>query len=143
MRMHIRDFQESDRSDLVALWETCALTRPWNAPDADIDRCLNARDATILVGIVNDKLIASVMAGIDGHRGWVYYLAVSPDVRQRGRGREMMAEAELWLKARGAPKVQLMVRGGNGGAAAFYEALGFDLQDVVVLGKWIAPVETV
>jgi len=124
---------------LIALWETCALTRPWNDPNTDIDRIQVSRDATILIGTVDDAVVASVMVGHDGHRGWVYYLAVHPDRYARGHGREMMAEAELWLTARGAPKVQLMVRGGNEAATAFYRALGYEGQDVTVLGKWLKP----
>ena len=139
MALHIRDFREADRAALIALWEACALTRPWNDPDADVDRAVTSRDATILVGTVDGVVVASVMAGHDGHRGWIYYLAVSPDRKARGHGREMMAEAELWLKARGAPKVQLMVRQGNETAAAFYTTLGYERQDVTVLGKWLTP----
>ncbi len=105
----------------------------------DVDRAVTSRDATILIGTVNDDAIASVMVGHDGHRGWIYYLAVSPDRQTRGHGREMMAEAELWLTARGAPKVQLMVRSENQGAAAFYTALGYESQHVAVLGKWLNP----
>jgi ribosomal protein S18 acetylase RimI-like enzyme len=139
MAMHIREFLEADRVALITLWEACALTRPWNAPNADVDRAVTSRDATILVGTVDDVVVASVMAGHDGHRGWIYYLAVSPERQGRGHGREMMAEAELWLTARGAPKVQLMVREGNETAAAFYTALGYERQDVTVLGKWLTP----
>ena len=139
MALHIRDFREADRAALIALWETCGLTRPWNDPDADIDRIQVSRDATILIGTVDDAVVASVMVGHDGHRGWIYYLAVRPDRQARGHGREMMAEAELWLTARGAPKVQLMVRQENEDAADFYSALGYERQDVTVLGKWLTP----
>tara|TARA_R110001606_G_scaffold181323_1_gene328034 strand:+ start:250 stop:684 length:435 start_codon:yes stop_codon:yes gene_type:complete len=137
MALHIRDFREPDRAALIALWETCALTRPWNDPNTDLDRAVTARDAALLVGTWNEGVVASIMVGHDGHRGWIYYLAVSPDRQGRGHGREMMAEAELWLEARGAPKVQLMVRDGNEIAAAFYQALGYERQDVAVFGKWL------
>tara|TARA_R110002110_G_scaffold68080_4_gene184712 strand:+ start:12474 stop:12926 length:453 start_codon:yes stop_codon:yes gene_type:complete len=139
MAMHIRSFRETDRPALIALWDACALTRPWNDPGKDIDLCLSSREATLLVGTKSDQVIASVMAGSDGHRGWIYYLAVSPDLQERGHGREMMAEAELWLTGRGVPKVQLMVRTGNAQASDFYTALGYQSQEVTVLGKWIAP----
>ncbi|MBU1286332.1 MAG: GNAT family acetyltransferase [Alphaproteobacteria bacterium] len=139
MALHIREFREADRATLIALWETCGLTRPWNDPDADIDRIQVSRDATILFGTVDDAVVASVMVGHDGHRGWIYYLAVTLDRQARGHGREMMAEAELWLTARGAPKVQLMVRQENEDAADFYSALGYERQDVTVLGKWLTP----
>jgi len=137
MTLHIRDFREADRAALIALWGACALIRPWNDPNADIDRAVTSRDAAILVGTVDDLVVAGVMVGHDGHRGWIYYLAVSPDRKARGHGREMMAEAELWLTSRGAPNVQLMVRGENQHAAAFYDALGYERQDVTVLGKWL------
>jgi len=78
MTMHLRDFREADRARLIALWDACGLTRPWNDANNDIDRSMTARDAMILVGLVDDKLVGSVMAGHDGHRGWVYYLAVDP-----------------------------------------------------------------
>jgi len=124
---------------LIALWEACALTRPWNDPNADIDLAMTSRDTTILVGTIDDVVVASVMVGHDGHRGWIYYLAVSPVRQARGHGREMMAEADLWLAARGAPKVQLMVRRENQKASAFYDALGYERQDVTVFGKWLRP----
>ncbi|KCZ97097.1 acetyltransferase [Hyphomonas polymorpha PS728] len=82
-------------------------------------------------------MIGSVMAGHDGHRGWVYYLAVEPAHQGRGAGRELMEEAGLWLASRGAPKIELMVRDGNDRAEKFYEALGFERQDVKVYGKWL------
>tara|TARA_R110002049_G_scaffold293714_1_gene478876 strand:- start:1105 stop:1539 length:435 start_codon:yes stop_codon:yes gene_type:complete len=137
MAMHIRTFREADRTALLALWEACALTRPWNDPGRDVDLCLESRESTLLVGTKDDRLVASVMAGSDGHRGWIYYLAVDPNAQDRGHGREMMAEAELWLAGRGVPKVQLMVRGGNTAATDFYAALGYEAQDVTVMGKWI------
>ena len=135
--MHVRDFRETDRRALTGLWEACGLARPWNDPNADIDRAVAAREATILVGYCGDQLTGSVMAGHDGHRGWVYYLAVDPAHHGRGAGRELMEEAGLWLASRGAPKLELMVRDGNEKAAKFYEALGFKRQQVTVYGKWL------
>ncbi|KCZ90229.1 GNAT family acetyltransferase [Hyphomonas jannaschiana] len=143
MTMHVRDFRETDRPALTALWEACGLTRPWNDPNDDIDRAVSAREATILVGYRGDQLIGSVMAGHDGHRGWVYYLALDPAHQGRGAGRELMEEAGLWLTSRGAPKLELMVRDGNDRAAKFYESIGFERQQVTVYGKWLkAPSES-
>jgi len=139
MTMHVRDFRESDRTALVALWAACGLTRPWNDPNDDIGRAVATRDATILVGHVGDQLVGSVMAGHDGHRGWVYYLAADPAFQGKGLGRELMEEAGLWLLSRGAPKLELMVREGNERAEKFYEALGFERQQVSVYGKWLKP----
>ena len=84
-----------------------------------------------------DGIAASVMVGFDGHRGWVYYLAAAPDHRRRGLGRQMMAAAEVWLRGRGAPKIQLMVRADNDEALGFYDALGLKRQDVVTLGRFL------
>lgn len=137
MALHVRDYRKSDRKALIALWEACGLTRPWNEPGADIDRAVAARESTILIGVLNKELISSVMAGYDGHRGWVYYLAVASGFQKRGYAREMMAEAGLWLAARGAVKIQLMVRDENQDAARLYEALGFERQAVAVYGKWL------
>ena len=137
MTMHVRDFREADRLTLIALWSACGLTRPWNDPNDDFDRSIEAREATILVGHVGDQLAGSVMAGHDGHRGWVYYLAVDLAFQGRGLGRELMEEAGLWLQSRGAPKLELMVREGNESAEKFYEALGFERQQVTVYGKWL------
>jgi ribosomal protein S18 acetylase RimI-like enzyme len=139
MALHIREFREADRAALVALWEACGLLRPWNDPDADVDRAIASRQSTLLVGTLSDRVAASVMVGHDGHRGWIYYLAVCPECQARGHGREMMAEAELWLTARGVPKVQLMVRGDNQPSAAFYSTIGYEPQDVIVMGKWLIP----
>lgn len=125
----------SDREAVIALWQACALTRPWNDPVADFDRAVETATSDILVRHDGDELIASVMVGYDGHRGWVYYLAVHPDQRRRGLGREMMEAAEAWLRERDAPKIQLMVRSDNAAVIDFYEAFGLDRQDVVTLGR--------
>lgn len=126
-----------DREAVVALWRACGLTRPWNDPDGDFALALAAEASVVLVARSNGALAGSVMAGFDGHRGWVYYLAVSPDHRRAGLGRALMAAAEAWLRERGAPKIQLMVRGGNAEALGFYEALGLERQDVVTLGRFL------
>jgi ribosomal protein S18 acetylase RimI-like enzyme len=126
---------EADRDAVIALWQVCGLTRPWNDPGADFRKAMDNATSDILLLTENDTLIAAVMVGYDGHRGWVYYLAVHPGHRRKGLGRRMMAAAEGWLRERGAPKIQLMVRGDNADAIAFYEALGIGRQDVVTLGR--------
>ncbi len=123
--------------ELVALWEECGLTRPWNDPERDARLAIEGATSTILGLRDGDALIASVMTGFDGHRGWVYYLAVAPDRRRAGLGRQLMAAAEAWLRERGAPKLQLMVRTSNEQALGFYEALGLERQDVVTLGRFL------
>ncbi|MBN8849746.1 MULTISPECIES: GNAT family acetyltransferase [unclassified Sphingomonas] len=127
----------ADTAALVALWEACGLTRPWNPPTRDIARALAGPASTILVARRDGAVAGSVMAGHDGHRGWVYYLAVAPDARRAGLGRALMDAAEAWLRERGAPKLQLMVRTGNEEALAFYRALGFVDQPVAVLGRFL------
>ncbi|WP_294092683.1 GNAT family acetyltransferase [Sphingomonas sp.] len=122
---------------MVALWRDCGLTRPWNDPDADFALALANDASVVLVVREGDGIAGSVMAGFDGHRGWVYYLAVAPGHRRGGRGRTLMAAAEAWLRERRAPKIQLMVRGGNAEALCFYEALGLERQDVVTLGRFL------
>jgi ribosomal protein S18 acetylase RimI-like enzyme len=119
----------------IELWHAAGLTRPWNDPSADLQRALDGAASTILAGSEDDTLLATVMVGHDGHRGWVYYLAVHPDARGRGHGRAMMQAAETWLTDRGVPKLNLMVRGDNSLARAFYTALGYTTDDVVVLSR--------
>lgn len=123
---------------VIQLWHDCGLTRPWNDPVRDFDSALASPASAILI-LKDRALAASVMVGFDGHRGWVYYLAVSPDRRREGFGRRLMGEAEQWLKARGAPKIQLMVREDNEAAIGFYEALGLERQKVVTLGRFLDP----
>jgi ribosomal protein S18 acetylase RimI-like enzyme len=122
---------------LVTLWEACGLTRPWNDPQRDARLAIEGATSTILGLRDGDALIASVMVGFDGHRGWVYYLAVAPDRRREGLGRQLMAAAEAWLRDFGAPKLQLMVRTSNEEALGFYEALGLERQGVVTLGRFL------
>ena len=139
----IETARPEDADGVIALWQACSLTRPWNKPAADFHRALDGPASTILLirasGPRNNAagIAASVMVGHDGHRGWIYYLAVAPDHRRRGLGRLMMAAAEDWLRAAGAPKIQLMVRDGNAEAIAFYEALGLARQPVVTLGRFL------
>jgi len=125
----------ADIADLVALWTLCGLTRPWNDPIADARLALATARATLLGARCGGALVGSVMTGFDGHRGWVYYLAVAPDQRGQGTGSALMAAAEGWLREQGSPKVQLMVRGDNISALGFYERIGYARQDVVVLGR--------
>ena len=133
--MKIRTFESVDEAAVVELWRSCDLTRPWNDPVRDIERKVAVADDLFLVGTVDGVVVASVMAGYDGHRGWVNYLAVDPTRRRSGLGRALMAEAEGRLGARGCPKINLQVRTSNPSAIAFYERLGFAVDDAVSLGK--------
>jgi ribosomal protein S18 acetylase RimI-like enzyme len=135
--MRLVESSEHNIDAVVALWERCGLTRPWNDPRQDFLKAQAAADATVILGYEEDMLVASAMVGYDGHRGWVYYLAVEPSRQRQGHGRALMNAAEQWLRARKAPKLQLMVRETNAAAFDFYERLGFERQQVVTLGKWI------
>ncbi|MEH6662818.1 MAG: GNAT family acetyltransferase [Parasphingorhabdus sp.] len=137
--MRISAAKESDIDDVIALWRACDLTRPWNDPAADYRLALANETSAILLAHIEGQLVASVMTGFDGHRGWVYYLAVAPDARKQGLGRKMMEAAEAWLRERDAPKIQLMVRDDNEAAIEFYKALGYELQPVVTIGKRLDP----
>jgi ribosomal protein S18 acetylase RimI-like enzyme len=133
----IEEATAADEAGLIALWDACDLTRPWNPPARDIAFALAGATSAILVARAGEAINGSVMVGHDGHRGWVYYLAVAPDARRAGLGRALMQAAEAWLRERGAPKLQLMVREGNAEALAFYRALGFEHQRVAVLGRFL------
>lgn len=133
--IEFRQFDEADRAAVIALWKACGLTRAWNDPDADIDRKLALDDGGFFVAVRNDQLIASVMVGYDGHRGWINYLAVDPSCRGDGIGRLIMDLAEQHLIARGCPKINLQIRVKNSGAIQFYERLGFSVDEVVSMGK--------
>jgi ribosomal protein S18 acetylase RimI-like enzyme len=126
---------EALRADAVALWRTTGLTRPWNDPEADLRRAMRGPDSAVLAGLEGRRLLATAMVGHDGHRGWVYYLAVAEQARGRGLARRMMEACERWVDERGIPKIQLMVRQDNREVLAFYEHLGYERSDVAVLGR--------
>lgn len=131
----IRRANGDDRTAVTALWETCGLTRPWNDAAVDFERALAGSGSDIFVLEQEGQLAATVMVGDDGHRGWVYYLAVKPGLRKHGLGRKMMKAAEHWLRERNAPKIQLMVRDDNDAAIGFYKTLGYEVQPVVTIGR--------
>ena len=137
--LQIRPYRHpTDEAQVVALWKLCDLTRPWNDPSKDIARKLNVQGDLFLVGTAEDapgRIVATVMAGYEGHRGWINYLAVHPDDRRRGYARALMDEAERRLRAIGCPKINLQVRATNTGVIAFYEALGFAVDQAVSMGK--------
>src|SRR5262245_38554395 len=131
----IRPFRTADEAALVALWSACDLLRPWNDPHRDIRRKLAPGDDLLLVSSASGELVGSVMAGYEGHRGWINYLAVAPTHRRHGLGRQLMREAEERLGAVGCRKINLQVRAGNADVLAFYEAIGYRVDEVVSLGK--------
>ena len=119
---------------MVALWQRCDLTRPWNDPVRDIERKVAVQPALFFVAEVDGRVVGSAMAGWDGHRGWVNYLAVEPDMRGRGLGRALMVAAEHALSDLGCPKINVQIRRGND-AAEFYRHLGFGEDEILSMGK--------
>ena len=133
--MLIRPFAPQDEEQVIALWHRCELTRPWNDPRKDIQRKLTTQPELFLVLELEGRVVGTAMGGYDGHRGWVNYLAVAPELRGKGLGRKLMATLESLLTARGCPKLNLQVRAGNEAAIGFYTRLGYKQDEVVSLGK--------
>lgn len=131
----IRPFRVEDEEDVIDLWHRCGLVVPHNDPATDIALKMAFQPDLFLVGEKEGRVVATVMAGYEGHRGWINYLAVSPDCQERGLGRLIMEEAEKALRQRGCPKINLQVRATNKKVIAFYEALGFSDDNVLSLGK--------
>lgn len=125
-------------AEAVSLWHDTGLTRPWNDPDADLRRAMAGSTSTVLAARDDaGSLIGTAMVGHDGHRGWVYYLAVAPKSQRQGVARALMGACEEWVRERGVPKIQLMVRHSNQDVIAFYRALGYVDGEVVVLGRFL------
>jgi ribosomal protein S18 acetylase RimI-like enzyme len=133
--MRIRPFETEDTAAVVALWDACNLTRAWNDPYKDIARKLNVQRELFLVGVHDDRLVATVMAGFDGHRGWVNYLAIAPDCQRRGYGRALMQHVEALLVSIGCPTLTIQGRAANTAVLEFYARLGYAPDEAVSLGK--------
>ena len=133
--MQVRPFLDSDEVAVIDLWEAAGLTRSWNDPRKDIARKRGVRRDWFLVGTQGDAVIASIMIGYDGHRGWINYLAVAPDHRNKGHARTLMREAERLLAAEGCPKINLQIRTSNASVIDFYKAIGYAQDDVVSFGR--------
>ena len=132
-----REIGDADVEQIVALWRTCGLTREWNDPHKDIAFARLGGTSTILVAEASGRIIASVMAGHDGHRGVLYYVAVDPAFQRRGLGTEAVRAAEFWLRAHGVWKINLLIRNENEMVRGFYENLGYEVSPVLGMGKWI------
>ncbi len=135
--MKVTPYRESEFAALVALWDACGISTPQNDPARDIPFMQHAPNAILLLGHRDGRLIGSIMAGHDGHRGWLYKLAVAPDQRGQGFGRALVREAEDWLAACGLPKVNLMIRETNTAVRDFYATLGYAETPRTVMGKWL------
>ncbi len=133
--MQIRAYQPSDEAAIIDLWERCQLTRPWNDPRKDIARKLAIQPEMFLVALIDGSIVGTVMAGYEGHRGWINYLAVCPNHQRRGIGRALMERAEILLRSAGCPKINLQVRSTNADVIAFYRAIGYGVDDVISMGR--------
>jgi ribosomal protein S18 acetylase RimI-like enzyme len=131
----IRSFADADEEAVVALWQHCGLTRPWNDPHKDIARKRQVQRELFLVAEDAGRVAGTAMVGYEGHRGWVNYLAVDPSLQRRGLGRQLMHEAEQRLQALGCPKLNFQVRADNEAAVRFYERLGYAQDAVLSMGK--------
>lgn len=135
----IRPIASGDEPAVIALWRGCGLTRPWNDPVADLAFARGKPSSEILVGLATDRIVASAMVGHDGHRGTMYYVSVDPARRKQGYGQQMVEAAEVWLRARGVWKMNLLVRKGNEGVLGFYARLGYAEGSALQIEKWIDP----
>lgn len=135
MTLVIRAYETADEAAVVSLWRACGLVVPWNDPVRDINRKLRIQPEFFLVGLSHGKLAATVMAGYEGHRGWINYLAVAPKHRRQGFGCRMMDAAEERLRAVGCPKINLQIRRSNTEVVDFYRSIGFLEDDSISMGK--------
>lgn len=134
-KMKIRTYQPRDKEAVVQLWRECGLVAPQNDPEKDIERKLKVNPEWFLVGEIDGRIIASCMAGYEGHRGWINYLAVSPGHQRQGLARQIMEQAENILRAAGCPKINLQIRTSNSKVIAFYKSIGFTIDEAISMGK--------
>ena len=133
--MLVRPYLSADENAVVELWRKCNLLRSWNNPKQDIKRKLGVGSELFFVGLVDNKVVATVMGGYEGHRGWVNYLAVDPTYQRRGLGQQIMEGVEKKILAMGCPKINLLIRMDNKAAVKFYESIGYEMDEVVSMGK--------
>jgi ribosomal protein S18 acetylase RimI-like enzyme len=133
--MRIVDATPDDAQNVTALWHAAGLVRPWNDPTSDFAKAIAHPMARVLIAWRGGDALGTVMAGYDGHRGWLYYLAVAPTAQRLGIGTALVHAAEVWLTAQGCPKVMLMVRADNAAVAAFYQVLGYQADAVTTFGR--------
>ena len=133
----IRVYRDSDEDQVVALWHACGLTKDYNPPAGDIAFCRATPTAELFVAEDDGRVVATAMTGHDGHRGWLYYVAVEPALRGTGLGRLMVARAEAWLAALGVRKVNLIIRDTNTAVRGFYERIGYDVEPRTQMARWL------
>ncbi|MCK5310769.1 MAG: GNAT family acetyltransferase [Desulfobacteraceae bacterium] len=139
MCINIRVYEKKDQEEVICLWKACGIVVPWSNPVDDIERKLMVNPELFLVGVFEEKIVASVMGGYEGRRGWINFLAVTPEYQRKGFGREIMLYVESLLKEKGCPKINLQVRETNTKVIAFYNAIGYGNDNVLSLGKRIQP----
>lgn len=140
--IHIRPYVDADFECVVALWNACGMLRPWNDPARDIALCKNTAASELFVASPERepaRLVATVMSGSDGHRGWLYYLAVDPALQRKGFARKIVGHAENFLAGQGVSKVQLLIRDDNAAVRAFYERVGYAVEPRIVMSRWLKP----
>lgn len=137
--MRIRQFHRDDEAAVIELWRRCDLLRPWNDPHLDVQHKLKQNDGLFLVGLIEGQIIASVMAGFDGHRGWLYLVGVDPAHQRRGFARAIVSEVEKILRERGCRKINLQVRETNQQVIEFYKRVGYSVDPVLSMGKRFPP----
>ncbi len=140
--MHVRELGATDVAQVVALWRDAELVRPWNDPERDFLQAITTPSSAVLGADHDGSLVGTIMVGFDGHRGWLYYVAVAASFRGQDVGTDLVCAAESWLKDRGARKSQLMVRINNVGARDFYTKIGYEPSDVAVFQKWLSEGES-
>jgi len=138
-QLTIRPIAAGEEAAVIALWHACGLTRPWNDPAQDLDFARGKSNSDVLVGLADNRIVASAMVGHDGHRGTMYYVSVAPSEQGHGYGRQIVAAAEAWLKAHGVWKANLLVRKGNDAVLGFYGELGYEPGSAQQIEKWIDP----
>jgi ribosomal protein S18 acetylase RimI-like enzyme len=134
-KLLIRPYHTDDEEAVIDLWQVCNLVAPQNNPKRDIERKMRVHPEWFFVGILDDQIITTCMAGYDGHRGWINYLAVSPKYRHQGIATSMMIHAESLLKAAGCPKINLQIRESNSKVIPFYQSIGYRQEPVLSMGK--------
>jgi len=135
--LNIRPFEDDDRDALIAIWEACGITVPWNDPDLDLALYRASPDAEIFVAQHKNRLIGTVCVGHDGHRGWVYYLGILPEAQGQGHGTALMRHTEAWLSERQVAKVQLLVRPENLATRIFYARIGYEPNPCHIMQRWL------
>lgn len=135
MNLEIRPYSAEDEQAVITLWEQCRLVVPANQPQKDIARKSKVQPELFLVAVLDGMVVGSCMAGYEGHRGWINYLAVAPAQQRQGIATQLLAAAEKKLRALGCPKINLQVRETNAAVIEFYERLGFERDPVISLGK--------